>query len=123
MAKKTGRPLLKIDLVQLEKLAIMHCTNREIASFFDCSVDTITDRFSDLIEKGKDKGKARLRRAMWQAATEKNHAIMMIFLAKNLLGMSDKIETKSEVKTDANEQLEKLKAVIMDEVRLKIEQE
>lgn len=92
---KTGRKPLNIDAEQVYKLALIHCTTREIAAFFDCSVDTIRDRYSDIIEKGKEEGKTRLRRVMIQKAMEGN-VVMLIFLAKNLLGMSDKVEISGD---------------------------
>ena len=41
-ASYTGPKAKKnIDTVQLEKLASMHCTMKEMAAFFDCSVDAL----------------------------------------------------------------------------------
>lgn len=90
-----GRPLKQIDEEQVFKLATMQCTNKEIAAFFDINIDTVTDRFSEIIAKGKEVGKAKLRRLQWQAA-ERGNVVMMIFLGKQLLAQSDKIEHKTE---------------------------
>lgn len=86
-----ARPLLDIDAVEVEKLAAMYCTMKEIAAFFDCSVDTLENRFSDVIAKGREKGKSKLRRLQWQSA-EKGNIVMQIWLGKQILGQSDKQE-------------------------------
>jgi hypothetical protein len=86
---KTGRPLAVIDPAQVEALARIHCTHAEIAAVLGCHKDTITNRFSDLIEKGKEEGRASLRRQQWKLATAGN-ATMCIWLGKQLLGQQDR---------------------------------
>ena len=54
-----------IDTEQLEKLASYGCTNREIASFFNCSESLIKKSYSSFLTKGRDKGKMRLRQMQW----------------------------------------------------------
>ena len=83
-----ARPKIKIDPIEVEKLAAMWCTTKEIASFFDCSVDTIDRRFAENLAKGRDKGKIKLRRLQWQAA-EKGNVVMLIFLGKQILDQRD----------------------------------
>ena len=85
-----ARPLLNIDAEQVEKLASIGCTNQEIASFFNCSKDTIEGRFSAELHKGRDTGKMRLRKLQLNAA-EKGNVVMLIWLGKQMLGQSDKI--------------------------------
>jgi len=82
-----ARPKLEIDPEEVEKLAMMHCTNVEIASFFGCDEGTIRKRFSDIIAKGKDKGKITLRRYQFHMA--KNNCTMAIWLGKQILGQRD----------------------------------
>lgn len=84
-----GRPKLELDEDQIVKLAELQCTNREIAYVMGCSVDTIRNNYGDAVEKGKAQGAIKLRRAMFRNACELNHAAVQIFLAKNILGMSD----------------------------------
>lgn len=83
-----ARPRLKIDPIEVEKLAAMHCTMKEMAAFFNCSVDTLELRFPDVIAKGREKGKIKLRRLQLQAA-EKGNVVMLIWLGKQILGQSD----------------------------------
>ena len=89
--KKMARPKIDIDPEQVLKLASIGCTASEIANFFGVSHKTISKRFSNEMTKGKDTGKVSLRRMMFESARKGNVAIQ-IFLSKNLLGMSDKIE-------------------------------
>lgn len=90
-----ARPKIEIDWKIFDKLCELHCTLAEIASWFDCSDDTIENRV--LAEKGmlfseywrikSAKGKISLRRIQLKLA-ERN-AAMAIFLGKNLLGQRD----------------------------------
>lgn len=95
---KMGRPQIQIDESQFGKLCEMQCTEEEIAAFFDCSVDTINRwcertfdcTFAEAYKKFSVKGKIALRRYQFKLA-EKNTA-MAIFLGKNMLGQTDKVE-------------------------------
>lgn len=89
--KKTGRPKLQIDGKLVEKLAGIGCPNKEIASIVGCSVDTLDRHFADVITKGRENGKTRLRKKQIEVALAGNVS-MLIFLGKNMLGQSDKQE-------------------------------
>lgn len=89
--QKVGRKLIKIDEEQVEKLAAMHCTIPEIASFFNVNEKTIDRRFAPIIRKGKEKGKIKLRRLQWRQAEEGSYS-MAIWLGKQYLGQTDKVE-------------------------------
>jgi hypothetical protein len=84
----------EINLAELEKLCALHPTDSELASWFGVSTKTIERRkselaFSQVLERGRAKGKLNLRRIQYKMA-ESNPA-MAIFLGKNLLGQSDQI--------------------------------
>jgi hypothetical protein len=70
------------------ELAVIGCNDREIARWFDMNEDTLRYNFADIIQKGREDLKHTLRRAMIKNALGGN-AALQIFLAKNLLGMSD----------------------------------
>jgi len=91
--KKRGRPKKEIDYETVEKLASIHCTQDEIASFLGCSVKTLQrdKEFCRLYKKGMDEGRMSLRRTQFKLA-ERNPA-MAIFLGKQYLGQTDKVET------------------------------
>lgn len=95
---KAGRPRIEIDSEQVRKLAQMHCTTREIAAFFDVSVDTIDRNYAEQINKGRQQGKIRLRDQQLKCA-EKGNVAMLIFLGKQYLGQSDKVE--QDIKTES----------------------
>lgn len=89
----------------IEKLSMLMCTDEEIASVLEVSVDTLTnknnkDAFSEFKLKGQAKGKMSLRRYQFKLA-EKS-AAMAIFLGKQYLGQKDKIETFNNSEINAN---------------------
>src|SRR5215467_13548050 len=88
-----ARPEAKIDLVELEKLCGMQCTDEEIAAFFGVSTRTIERRrqvkkFNEVMERAKAKGRISVRRNLFRLAAAGNIAAV-IFSAKNLLGYKD----------------------------------
>ena len=91
---KGGRPAVKIDIGDLEKLAGLQCTYAEVAAFFGCSELTIKRRLSDpkyreVYDQGTNKGLISLRRAQFRQS--ENSATMAIWLGKQYLGQSDKL--------------------------------
>ena len=93
-----ARPRKEIDIDNFKKLCGMMCTLSEIAGFFDCSEDTIErwckrelkDSFAEIYKKYSANGKITLRRNQFKLS-EKN-AAMAIFLGKNYLNQTDRIE-------------------------------
>tara|TARA_R110000737_G_scaffold350326_1_gene388956 strand:- start:303 stop:644 length:342 start_codon:yes stop_codon:yes gene_type:complete len=84
-----GRPKIDLDQEQVKRLAELQCTRKEIAYILGCSIDTIKRNAQDSLDYGYAAGKIKLRRAMFRNACENHNAAVQIFLAKNLLGMSD----------------------------------
>ena len=85
---KGGRPKIEIDEELLYKLAVIHCSMREMVDIIGVSEDTLKRRFAGLIAKGKSEGKQRLRRKQMEVAMSGNPT-MLIWLGKNMLGQSD----------------------------------
>lgn len=93
-----GRPKTKIDKQQFESLCNLQCTLEEIAGFFKCCDETINnwckenygESFLGVFKKYSQNGKISLRRHQFRLA-EKNPS-MAIFLGKQWLGQSDKVE-------------------------------
>lgn len=81
-----GRPKIKVDESMVEKLAGMFLTNDEIASVLNCSHDTLTRRFACALKKGKEFGKASIKRAQYISGVKKRNVTMMIWLGKQHLG-------------------------------------
>ena len=93
-----ARPKAKIDLAELEKLCAMQCTDEEIAAFFGVSTKTVerrrkVQRFSDVMDQARAKGRVSVRRNLFRLASNGNVAAA-IFLAKNLLGYRDIIASE-----------------------------
>jgi hypothetical protein len=80
-----------IDTEQLQKLAKLGCTNKEMGDFFGCSADLLEKSYSEFLTKGRAEQKMRLRQLQWKSA-ENGNVTMQIFLGKNILGQQDKLE-------------------------------
>ena len=94
-----GRPRKQIDKTEFEKLCFLQCTEREFCSWFDVSDETLNKwckenydgrTFLAVFKEKRENGLISLRRSQFQLA-EKSPA-MAIFLGKNLLGQTDKME-------------------------------
>jgi len=84
-----------IDPKLVQDLAAIGCKTVEIATIVGCSVDTLDRRFAVEMEKGRSNLRASLRR--WQIeAAKKGNVAMLIWLGKQLLGQSEKIEQVAE---------------------------
>lgn len=114
-----ARPRKEIDKRDFESLCTLQCTKEEICGFFDVSDKTLenwckrtySEGFSEVFKKKRGKGKISLRRAQFRLA-EKN-ANMAIFLGKNYLGQTDKIETTdTEALKKLDDLMEKIGGVI-----------
>ena len=96
---KMGRPRKQIDKTEFEKLCFLQCTRSEFCTWFDVKEDTLNKwckenydgrTFSAVFQEKRENGLISLRRTQFQLA-EKSPA-MAIFLGKNLLGQTDKME-------------------------------
>jgi hypothetical protein len=81
-----------IDLGELEKLASLHPTDVELASWFGVSEKTIERRkkepaFAEALGRGRTKGKLNLRRAQMKMA--ETHPVMAIWLGKVILNQTE----------------------------------
>lgn len=109
---KTGRPKKPIDWKEAEKLCALQCSQLEIADWFHISVDTLERRlkeeqnksFAEFFTLHRVQGKIALRRNLFRLSERYPQAA--IFLAKNILGMSDRQEFTGEgggpIKTEIN---------------------
>ena len=99
-AKRGPKPI-QIDWAQFDKLCEFQCTLNEIAAWFECSIDTIENKvkeahgvkFSDYYDQKRGRGKVSLRRKQWNVAM-KGDKTMLIWLGKQYLSQSDKIEVE-----------------------------
>ena len=87
--KLIGRNNIVVPPQEVEDLAAIGCTNTDIANWFGVTEQAIRYNFSDNLIKGRESLKISLRRAMLKNACVNLNAAVQIFLAKNMLGMSD----------------------------------
>ena len=92
-----GRTQRVVNPDDVYKLAQLGLTDRDIATWFAMKEDTLRYNFADIMAKGREELKMSLRRAMLKNAFAGNAAVQ-IFLAKNLLGMSDSPHTTDDAK-------------------------
>ena len=84
-----GRDKKIVPPEEVYKLAALGCKTTEIADWFGVTEDAISRNFAAELTKAKSAVKISLRRAMLNNACQNNNAAVQIFLAKNMLGMSD----------------------------------
>lgn len=89
MGIPVGRNQTHIDPEEVEGLAALGCSWREIADFFGIHPDTARRNFAAYYTKGSAKAQISLRRAMLHNATQNMNASVQIFLSKNWLGLQD----------------------------------
>ena len=99
MGSRGPKPV-QINWDEFDKLVSYQCTQVEIASFFDCSVDLLEKaclrdrgvKLSEIWDKRKFSGKVRLRKVQFEIAESKGTgaATMAIFLGKVILNQNDK---------------------------------
>jgi hypothetical protein len=104
---KGGRPPFEFDDNEFEKLKSMvriQCTQAEICGIYgvdDMTLNRALKRrgepgFSEFYKKHQDEGKASLRRAQWKAAQDGNPT-MLVWLGKNNLGQTDRVDVNADV--------------------------
>ena len=108
--RKVGRPKLNIDYETVSKLARMMCTMQEIASFLDVSINFLEKdaEFIRVYKKNIDNGKISLRRSQLKLADSGN-CTMNIWLGKQYLGQTDKVETDNKNTQSINFIIESVK--------------
>ena len=98
MSKKrngAGRPRIFIDPKIIANLAQIGCTQEEIGSVVGISARTLQRNYADIIWANREKGKASLRKKMWDKALTKDNTNMQVWLSKNYLGMKDRTVTEN----------------------------
>lgn len=104
---KMGRPKKVIDQRMFEEMCKLQCTRDEVCAVLGVQDDTLNRwcketydgrTFSAVFSEKRENGKMSLRRK--QFALAETSAAMAIFLGKNYLGQTDKVETKVEFADD-----------------------
>jgi hypothetical protein len=80
----------------LTQLAALGLSSAEMAAVLDCSKDTLERRYKEVIENGRLRRNASLRRKQYEVATGGNPT-MLIWLGKQFLGQKDQVEHSGEL--------------------------
>ncbi len=83
-----GRNKTVIPEEQVAQLSEYHCTNKEMADFFDVPLQTFMDNFRDIITKHRLITKQRLRKKQLEVALSGDKT-MLIWMGKQILGQSE----------------------------------
>lgn len=89
-----GRPRKKIDLKAaktVKELASFGATNVDIGLFLGVSERTVRRNYAEFLTKGRLELKNKLRTKQIRIAL-KGNVVMLIWLGKQYLGQSDKVE-------------------------------
>lgn len=95
-----GRPPKIVDWITLEKLVGFQCTGEECASVLRMDYEVLNNHikrkykygFQEYLKKKGGLGRASLRRRQFKMA--ENNVSMAIWLGKQYLGQTDKVEEK-----------------------------
>lgn len=96
-----ARPKKQINPDIVRMLAQRGCTKEEVAREVGVSADTISRRFASEFTKGRNTLKISLREQQVKMALGGN-VVMLIWLGKQYLDQSEKIEEKSEQTIKSN---------------------
>ena len=92
-----GRPVKELSEGMVYKLARINCSMEEMSLILGVSEDTLRRRFATAIDKGRAVMCQSLKRKQYQVAmADKGNVPMLIWLGKQHLGQSDKVETRQK---------------------------
>ena len=103
---KMGRPVIKIDWNEVDKLMALQCTGEEIAGFLGISYDTIEKAvkrehkmtYTEYYGLKAQIGRISLRRRQWKSS-EKS-VPMQMHLGNQWLGQLDRREVATDAKVE-----------------------
>ena len=110
-----GAPRKELDPAAALRLAMIQCTDKEIAHCLDVNEGTLIRRkqddpvFAETLERARSQGRMSLRRVQWQSAQAGN-ATMQIWLGKQILGQRDRFEHSGDPEAPTNMALHMLAA-------------
>lgn len=95
IGKGETRAIIRIE--DVEKLAALHISYKDMADYFGCKENTFRDHFKTTVDKARLGTKQRLIESMLYNATNKLNPTIQIWLSKQWLAMTDqKINTNEE---------------------------
>ncbi len=100
--KKRTRPPMEIDVEKLKEFLAVNMPVRRIAHYFNCTPETLYNKFRDLIVQSNVDYEYGLRLAQLRAANDGNPT-MLIWLGKQVLGQSDEQKVTIEQKPSVSD--------------------
>lgn len=115
-AMVVGRHNIPVPPDEVELMAKIGSTDREIAEHFGITDSSLRYNFTDYLVKGRSELKQRLRQTQLRVAFDGN-ATMLIFLGKNYLGQSDQPVTSenNQVLPFTDDELDEIKDNLQEE--------
>jgi len=92
---KVGREGIVVPPDEIEHLASLGVSDREIAAYFNVHENTLRYNFKEFLVKGRHRLKVTLRQAQLRVALDGNPT-MLIWLGKNILSQNDAGTTNDE---------------------------
>ena len=80
-----------VDVKVVEAMAFVGATNQEIGDILGMSERSVRRQFAEILTKSHSQRRVKLREMQWKAAQNGNTA-MLIWLGKQHLGQSEKVE-------------------------------
>lgn len=116
LAMIVGRNQIPVPPDEVELMASIGCTDREIAEHFGIKDDTLRRNFADFLIKGRSELKQRLRQAQLRVAFEGNPT-MLIWLGRNILAQTETpASTQAEVLPFTDDELDEIKDNLEEEL-------
>lgn len=100
--KKRTRPPMEIDVEKLKEFLAVNMPVRRIAHYFNCTPETLYNKFRDLIVQSNVDYEYGLRLAQLRAANDGNPT-MLIWLGKQVLGQTDEQKVTLEQKPSVSD--------------------
>jgi hypothetical protein len=93
-----GRDRRVVPPDEIEHLASLGCTDREICDYFKINDNTLRYNFDEYLVAGRQQLKTSLRRAQLRLALESLNPTMLIWLGKNYLQQNEAGTTNDDVR-------------------------
>ena len=98
VGRVVGRDKVVIEESDFYKLASLHCSWKDLSTWYGVAETTLRNNFADLFTKARQATKRKLRQKMLETAMNGDR-VMMIWLSKNWLSFSENgIQEESEDK-------------------------
>lgn len=113
VAKKGGPKEIDVDVELLQRMALIQCSVQEMSLITGVSVDTLSRRYADIIQKSRADGKRSLKRKLFEMAMNGNIPAL-IFSLKNWCGM---VDSRAEITVNETRTPEEVKVSAVEAVK------